>query len=87
MCPFIFQTKSKDWARINYKLEKLLNSFIESDISPIANAAMNEKERKVKFRVPRKIPLPEVTKSTLLFLHASLAKILCKLVLSVVKQF
>ncbi|KAL4002930.1 Dynamin family protein [Acanthocheilonema viteae] len=52
-------TKAKDWARIDHKLEKLLNSFIENDISLIANAAINEKECEVKFRVPKKIPLPE----------------------------
>uniref|UniRef100_A0A1I7W3Q1 Dynamin-type G domain-containing protein n=1 Tax=Loa loa TaxID=7209 RepID=A0A1I7W3Q1_LOALO len=53
------KTKAKDWARIDYKLEKLLNSFIENDISSIANAAINEKECEVKFRVPKKVPLPE----------------------------
>ncbi|KAM3724398.1 EH domain-containing protein [Dirofilaria immitis] len=53
------KTKAKDWARIDYKLEKLLNSFIENDIALIANAAINEKECKIKFRVPKKIPLPE----------------------------
>ncbi|MCP9258726.1 EH domain-containing protein 1 [Dirofilaria immitis] len=47
-------TKAKDWARIDYKLEKLLNSFIENDIALIANAAINEKECKIKFRVPKK---------------------------------
>ncbi|EJW79078.1 hypothetical protein WUBG_10013 [Wuchereria bancrofti] len=53
-------TKAKDWSRIDYKLDKLLNSFIENDISSIANAAINEKECEVKFRVPKKVPLPEV---------------------------
>uniref|UniRef100_A0A0R3R696 DUF5600 domain-containing protein n=1 Tax=Brugia timori TaxID=42155 RepID=A0A0R3R696_9BILA len=53
------KTKAKDWSRIDYKLDKLLNSFIENDISSIANAAINEKECEVKFRVPKKVPLPE----------------------------
>lgn len=55
------QTKAEDWSRIDKKLEKLLNSFIENDISPIANAAMNEKQFDVKFQVPKKVPLPEVS--------------------------
>ncbi|CAG9534573.1 unnamed protein product [Cercopithifilaria johnstoni] len=53
------ETKAKDWARIDRKLEKLLNSFIENDISLIANAVVNEKECEVKFSVPKKVPLPE----------------------------
>ncbi|VDM98503.1 unnamed protein product, partial [Onchocerca ochengi] len=53
------KTNAKDWARIDFKLDKLLNSFIENDIGPILKAVMNEKECKINFPVPKKVPLPE----------------------------
>ncbi|VDN05952.1 unnamed protein product [Thelazia callipaeda] len=53
------KTQAKYWARIDPKLEKLLNSFIENDISPIVNAALNEKKNEVSYRIPKKLPLPE----------------------------
>ncbi|VDN35555.1 unnamed protein product [Gongylonema pulchrum] len=48
------KTESKDWSRIDPRLEKLLNSFIDTDVSPIVKRTLEEKKIDVPFKVPRK---------------------------------
>uniref|UniRef100_A0A0M3IE34 Dynamin-type G domain-containing protein n=1 Tax=Ascaris lumbricoides TaxID=6252 RepID=A0A0M3IE34_ASCLU len=62
--PLIFHEKAKatdpkQWNRLDPKLDKMLNEFLEHDVAPIVTAAINEARIVIDYKPPKKVPLPK----------------------------
>ncbi|VDK66242.1 unnamed protein product [Anisakis simplex] len=63
--PVIFHEKAKLtdpklWNRLDTKLDKLLNEFLDHDVAPIVTTAINEPRIVIDYKPAKKVPLPEV---------------------------
>ncbi|KHN78567.1 EH domain-containing protein 2 [Toxocara canis] len=52
-------TDPKQWNRLDAKLDKLLNEFLEHDVTPIITSAINEPRVVIEYKPPKKVPLPK----------------------------